>query len=141
MNIIEKLKTSDIKSLQHKGADAEKWSALRHTKYDFELFLNFNIAEIQFKTLDNKDATIVCTSNTTLIKLFSTLKESDKKKIACLPSNGIKTKDLRSIDTWDLIDNKLKTVSLASWQINDFIGITPENILDLHNFINKLLKR
>lgn len=144
MNIIDKLKNSGIPSLEQKSSDVEKWAALRHTKEDLELFLNFNLAEIRFKTLDGKDSTIVCTSNTTVIRLFSFAKDHDKEKlkqIASGDSKGIKTKNKRTIDTWDLIDNRIKTMSLSSWQIIDFISISPANMLDLHFMVNTLLKR
>ena len=46
-----------------------------------------------------------------------------------------------SVDTWDLIDNKRKTVSTASWQITNFISITPENALVIVEVLKNILKR
>jgi len=139
-SIIEKMKQSSSELLKAEGADLAKWSKLKHTKEDFELFLNFNIAEISYKTLEGEDRTMVCTSNAALIKVFSLVKESDKKKAMHLKTNGIRTKAKRSVDTWDLIENKRKTVSLNSWAIINFISITPKNILILDELMKKLLK-
>lgn len=139
-SVLEKMRSSNSELLKAESSDLAKWSKLRHNKADFELFLNFNIAEIEFKTADNRHAKIICTSNTTLIKLYSLIKEDDVKKTAKLKSDGIKTKDPSSIDTWDLVENKRKTVKLTSWQIVNFISITPENILILDELIKKLLK-
>ena len=140
MDIISKLRSSNTELLKAEAVDLTKWSKLRHVKEDFELFLNFNIAEVEFKTADGKDRKIICTSNTTLVELFSLVKDNERAKVAKKQSAGIKTRDKTSVDTWDLVENKRKTVKLKSWQIVNFISITPENILILDELVRKLLK-
>ena len=140
MDIISTLRSSNAELLKAEAADLAKWSKLRHVKDDFELFLNFNIAEVEFKAADGKDCKIICTSNTTLVELFSLAKDNERAKIAKKQSAGIKTRDKTSVDTWDLVENKRKTVKLKSWQIVNFISITPENILILDELVRKLLK-
>ena len=140
MDVISKLRSSNAELLKAEAVDLAKWSKLRHVKEDFELFLNFNIAEVEFKTADGKDRKIICTSNTTLVELFSLAKDNERAKVAKKQSAGIKTRDKTSVDTWDLVENKRKTVKLKSWQIVNFISITPENILILDELVRKLLK-
>ena len=77
--------------------------------------MNFNLAEIEFRTKSGEDRSIICTSNMTLVKILAESKKENKQKLALVKSKGIRTKDKRSIDTWDLIDNKRKTISLSSW--------------------------
>lgn len=139
-DIIKTLRESDSLLLKAEAEDIAKWSKLRHTKSDLELFLQFNIAEIEFRTLDGKDDSIICTSNIPLMKVLETKKPEDKKKIKDIKNNGITTKDIKSVLTWDLIDNKYKTISLNAWQITNFISITPKNILILDELINKNIK-
>lgn len=139
-DIIKTLRESNSLLLKAEAEDIAKWSKLRHTKSDLELFLQFNIAEIKFRSLDGKDDSIICTSNIPLMKVLETKKPEDKKKIKDIKNNGIITKDLKSVLTWDLIDNKYKTISLNAWQITNFISITPKNILILDELINKNIK-
>lgn len=80
MSLLDDLKSSGNKLLLAEATDMSKWEKLRHNKSDLETFLNFNIAEIKFKTKDGNESQIVCTSNTTLVKLFSVEKENEKKK-------------------------------------------------------------
>ena len=82
MDVISKLRSSNAELLKAEAADLAKWSKLRHVKEDFELFLNFNIAEVEFKTADGKDRKIICTSNTTLVELFSLAKDNERAKVA-----------------------------------------------------------
>lgn len=141
MNIIKKLRESDNELQKAEAKDIAKWQKLKHNKSDLELFLNFNIAQIDFITTDGKSSSIVGTSNTTLIKIFSLKKDIDKKKIQYLKSDGMRTKDSTSVQIWDLVDNKPKTIILKSWQIMNFISITEENILLLDKLIRELLKK
>jgi len=141
MDVIKRMRESGNKLLETEARDIQMWSKLRHNKEDLELFLNNNIAEIKFKTKDGKDTSIICTSNTTLVSVMSTKKKADKKKSVKLKSSGIKTHDSTSVNTWDLIDNKMKTMSLMSWQIMNFITITPENILILDEVLTEILKK
>lgn len=139
-NILKTLRESNNLLLKAEGADITKWSKLRHTKSDFELFLQFNIAEVEFRSLDGKDNSIICTSNIPLIKILETKKQEDKKKLINIKNSGITSKDRQSVLTWDLVDNKYKTISLNAWQIQNFISIDPKNILILDELINKIIK-
>lgn len=136
--IIEKMQKSESQLLKQQAEDLAKWSKLRHTKQDLELFLQFNIAEIQFRA-KQEIRTILCTSNTTLIKIIAAKKVNDKKQLADEKSDGIRTKDLTSVLTWDLIDKSYKTINLTSWQIINFISIFPSNILLLDEILNKVI--
>lgn len=50
-----------------------------------------------------------------LVEVMQAAKAADKKKIAKKKAAAIRTKDPFSIDAWDLVNNKRKTVSLRSW--------------------------
>ena len=139
-DIIQKIRESNSELLKSEGADISKWSKLRHTKSDLELFLQFNIAEIEFRKLDGSDDSIICTSNVALLKILETKKKEDKEKLINFRGNGINTKDIKQVLTWDLVDNKYKTISLNAWQIKNFVSITPKNILILDELVNKLIK-
>lgn len=76
-----------------------------------------------------------------LVKALTALKKDDQKRFLTERSTGIRTADKMSVDTWDLIDNKRKTMSLAAWQITNFISITPENSLVLIELLKNILKR
>ena len=136
--IIEKMQKSESQLLKQQAEDLAKWSKLRHTKQDLELFLQFNIAEIQFRA-KQEIKTILCTSNTTFMKIVAAKKVNDKKQLADEKSDGIRTKDLTSVLTWDLIDKSYKTINLTSWQIINFISIFPSNILLLDEILNKVM--
>ena len=139
-DIIDKLHESKNKLLEGEAENLMYWKKLRHNKTDFELFLNNNIAEVWFKTKDGKEEQLICTSNTTLIKLFSTKKKEDKKKVAKLVSKGIHTIEMDSVLTWDLRANKFKTIYLKTWAILNFVTITKENIEILDQVVEDLLK-
>lgn len=138
---LDKVKNTGNKLLEAELEGLSKWEKLRHTKDDLELFLNFNIAEIIYLTKDGHQKSIICTSNTPLINIFNTKKLADKQSFAKENSDGIKTKDRSSVDTWDLLENKRKTISLTSWQIVNFISISPDNILILDKIFNELVKK
>lgn len=139
-DIIEKLRESKNKLLEGEAENLMYWKKLRHNKDDFELFLNNNIAEVWFKTKNGNEDQLICTSNTTLIKLFSTKKKEDKKKVAKLASKGIHTNEMDSVLTWDLRENKFKTIYLKTWAILNFVTITPQNIEVLDQVVEDLLK-
>lgn len=65
----------------------------------------------------------------------------DKQKMLKLKSSGMHTKDSLSVNVWDLVDNKMKTVSLKSWQIMNFITIREENLLLLDEVLRDILKK
>lgn len=75
-----------------------------------------------------------------MIKLFSTKKKEDKKKVAKLVSKGIHTREMDSVLTWDLKANKFKTIYLKTWAILNFVTITQENIVVLDQVVEDLLK-
>lgn len=129
------------KILQTEAEDIQKWSKLKHNKSDLELFLAFNIAELKFKTVDGADAYGIFTGNMPLVEVMQAAKAADKKKIVKKKAAAIRTKDPFSVDAWDLVDNKRKTVSLRSWQIVNFLTISPENILVLDEVIKQILKQ
>lgn len=134
------MRESSSELLKAEGKDMAKWSKLKHVKDDFELFLQFNIAEIEFKTVDGKDDSVICTNNTALIKILDTKEPEDKKKLVKFRGPAIKSKDPKSVLTWDLVNNTYKTIYLKSWQIANFISISPDNVLILDELINKILK-
>lgn len=140
--VIDKMKSSKNKLLEAEAKGLDKWKKLKHTKADLELFLTYNIAEIQYKPKDaNGFVKIVCTSNNRFIKTYSALKKKDKEKYQHSPFNGIKTRDTTSVMTYDLEEGTLKTVSLRAWEILNFITITEENVLVLDQLVRDCLKR
>ena len=75
-----------------------------------------------------------------LVKIISETKKQNKQKIAKkIDGKGIITKDPFSVDSWDLLDNKRKTISLKSWQILNYISISPKNVLVLDEVLKKIL--
>lgn len=142
-SLIDQLKESGKKVLEAQADSVETWSKLRHNKRDLETFLQFNIAELRYKPKDSKDfKTIVCTSNTKLIKVFQAIKTLEKKKLlASAPFAGIKTKDSTSVLTFNLVDNKYNTVLLKAWELGSFITITEKNLEVLDMLLSDLLKR
>lgn len=138
-DLIQTLRESDAELLKAEAADLAKWSKLKHVKQDFELFLQFNIAHVSFTTVDGKEDSIICTSNTALLKVMNEKDPEKKQKLAKFRGSGIKTKDMHFVKTWDLVDKTYKMVSLKSWQIDNFISITPDNVLILDELLNNLL--
>ena len=141
-SLVETILNSDNEVLKAAGKDINKWSKLKHNKEDLELFLQFNLAHIKFRP---KNAVvmqdIVCTSNTTFIGVFSKLKEIDKKKALRLKNSGIRTKDKKSILTYNLLENTYYTLDLDLWEIVTFLTISPDNIELLDKVVNDMLKR
>ena len=135
------MRASGNKLLETEAQDLATWSKLKHNKQDLELFLNFNIAEIEFKTKSDEKATVIGTANTSLVKVFSTKKDVDKQKAAKLKSSGMRTKDSTSVQIWDLVENKPKTIMLSAWSIKNFISINEKNILVLDEVLRDLLKK
>ena len=135
------MRASGNKLLETEAQDLATWSKLKHNKQDLELFLNFNIAEIEFKTKSDEKATVIGTANTSLVKVFSEKKDVDKQKAAKLKSSGMRTKDSTSVQIWDLVENKPKTIMLSAWSIKNFISISEKNILVLDEVLRDLLKK
>lgn len=123
-----------------KAEDLAKWNKLRHCKEDLELFLTFNIAEILYVNEKNKVITTLCTSNTVLINVIKTKSKKGKKSVKLIESDGIHTRNMDSIDTWDIVHKHTITIPLKSWQIINFKTISISNILQLDELINKILK-
>lgn len=141
MDFIQQMRASGNKLLENEAQDLATWSKLKHNKQDLELFLNFNIAEIEFKTKSDEKATVIGTANTSLVKVFSAKKDVDKQKAAKLKSSGMRTKDSTSVQIWDLVENKPKTIMLSAWSIKNFISISEKNILVLDEVLRDLLKK
>ena len=141
MDFIQQMRASGNKLLETEAQDLATWSKLKHNKQDLELFLNFNIAEIEFKTKSDEKATVIGTANTSLVKVFSAKKDVDKQKAAKLKSSGMRTKDSTSVQIWDLVENKPKTIMLSAWSIKYFISISEKNILVLDEVLRDLLKK
>ena len=135
------MRASGNKLLETEAQDLATWSKLKHNKQDLELFLNFNIAEIEFKTKSDEKATVIGTANTSLVKVFSAKKDVDKQKAAKLKSSGMRTKDSTSVQIWDLVENKPKTIMLSAWSIKNFISISEKNILVIDEVLRDLLKK
>ena len=135
------MRASGNKLLETEAQDLATWSKLKHNKQDLELFLNFNIAEIEFKMKSDEKATVIGTANTSLVKVFSAKKDVDKQKAAKLKSSGMRTKDSTSVQIWDLVENKPKTIMLSAWSIKNFISISEKNILVLDEVLRDLLKK
>ena len=79
---IDILKNSNNRILVSEASNLGKWSQLKHNKESLELFLNYNIAEIEFLSKKTKDLKriLVC-SNTNFIKAVNAKSDSDKKRI------------------------------------------------------------
>lgn len=142
MDIIKQMRDSGNKLLQTEAEDVALWSKLKHNKEDLQLFLNHNIAEISFVTKDGNETQGIFTSNMALVKIISETKKQNKQKIAKkINGKGIITKDPFSVDSWDLLDNRRKTISLKSWQILNYISISPKNVLVLDEVLKKIFSK
>lgn len=77
LDLVEKMANSGNKVLEAAANDFTKWSKLKHTKQDLELFLQYNLVHMKFRPKGHSTyKEIVCTSNNRFIKVFSSLKES-----------------------------------------------------------------
>ena len=142
MDLVERLASSGNKILEAAANDWSKWSKLKHSKIDLEFFLKNNIVHLKF--MPKNAATfkeIVCTSNTKFIAIFSALKDSAKKRALHSRVDGISTKDLTSVLTFNLVENKYNTIDLSRWEIVAFLTITEDNIEILDKVANELLKK
>ena len=142
LDLVEKLATSGNAILQAAANDFAKWSKLKHNKQDLELFLQYNLVHMKFFPKGHSTAKeIVCTSNNRFIKLFSALKESQKKKALSTKFDGIRTKDPRSVLTYNLIEGKYNTIDLSNWELIAFITMSESNVEILDKVANEILKR
>ena len=142
LDLIEKMAKSGNSVLEAAANDLAKWSKLKHSKQDLELFLQYNLVHLRFRPKGHATMKeIVCTSNTRFISVFSSVKASQKKKALRSRFDGIKTKDKNSVLTYNLIEGKYNTVDLSMWEIVSFITMVPENIEVLDKVANEMLKR
>lgn len=141
MDIIKILRTSGNKLLETEAEDLQMWQKLKHNKEDFELFLSHNIAEISFLKNDGTESKVIGTANVALIKIFSAKKDKEKVKAKYLNTQGMRSKKSNSVEIWDLVENKQKTIMLKSWQIENFITINEKNILILDQVLHDILKK
>lgn len=143
MNIIEQLANSDDEIKKNMSSEIAQWSKLKHIKPDLEFMLGNVICELQFKTTKNKIENIYCTSNIPLIKAINSTNKEDVSKHLSSKFSGIKSNDKHSIDTWDLIDNKQKTIPLIEWHIvmPHIITLDSKNIKILHKLLQKILNK
>jgi hypothetical protein len=141
-DFIEQLKESGNELLSAEAKSAEAFRNLKHTKADLETLLAFSISEIEFKPKNSdRFQRMVCTSNTRFINVYNVLKEADKRKKIKTPFIGIYTKDPKSVDTYDLVEGKRKTICLKSWRAINFVMLTEENVLVLDRLVKECLKK
>lgn len=141
-DLIEELKQSGNELLAAEARSAEKLRKLRHTKADLETLLANSIAEIEFKPKDSdKFRRIVCSSNVRFVNVYKALKKDDKEKKIRSPFEGIHTRDSMSVDTYDLVDGKRKTICLKSWRAVNFVMLTEDNVLVLDRLVKECLSR
>jgi hypothetical protein len=117
--------------------------SLLHNKKDLEKLLSVSIIELEFLPKDSdKRESIFCTGNIRFINVFQKIKLADKKKQINSPFVGIKTKDAYSVDVFDIIDKKIKTISLKSWKVvfPFIMPITEDNVLLLDSLLNANFK-
>lgn len=139
-DFIEDLKSSGNELLSAEARSAEKLRKLKHTKADLETLLACSISEIEFKPKDSdRFQRMVCTSNIRFINIYKALKKEDKEKQLRSPFTGIRTKDRLSVDTYDLVDGKRKTISLKSWRAVNFVMLTEDNALVLDGLVRGCL--
>lgn len=142
LDLVEKLANSGNKVLEAAANDFSKWSKLKHNKQDLELFLQYNLVHMKFRPKNHAVMKeIVCTSNTRFIKMFSALKTSEKKHAKSTKFDGIKTKDLSSVLTYNLLEGKYNTIYLDVWEIISFITMSEDNVDILDAVTNEMLKR
>lgn len=143
MNIIHRIKSTNNPLLVSEAASVEKWKDLPHNKSGLELFLQFNIAELKFKPKSLMAfKTVICTSNTQFISVFTQRRESLKNEAAAkVAFSGIYTKDSDSVMSFNLLTNRYNTISIRAWEIVNFVSIIPENVVVLDQIVNDILGR
>ena len=142
MDLINEMLKSKNKLIASAANDMSLFNGLKHNKNGLETFLMHTIAYLRYKPLNKHDLVdVICTSNTRFIKVFSALKDSQKKKLLASKDGGLKSKDDGSVLSYDLVKSKYCTISLVRWEIVSFIAITEENIEILDKMANELLKR
>lgn len=142
MNIVETLRNSDNKLLKATAADFAKWSKLKHNKECLNLLLQFNIVEIRYQNSAGTYSDGVFTSNSVLINIINKTVEEVKKlkAIKTLSPKAVPIEKDNIVKTYDLKDKTPKTINLKSWDVLNFISITPENVEILHQLLIDILK-
>ena len=135
-SIIEELKKSNNALLQSEGAGIELFNGLKHDKRSLDFFLKHAVAEV----LTTSKKKLLCTSNETLVKKFSAIKQegSTLNKVMRAP---FETSPKHSALTWDLVKNKYASIAGNGWLILNFIVIDESNVEILHKAIVDLLKK
>ena len=142
LDLVEKMAASGNKVLEAAANDLAKWSKLKHSKQDLELFLQYNLVHMRFKPKNHATyKEIVCTSNTRFIKVFSALKDKQKKTALKSKFDGIKTKDPTTVLTYNIVEGKYNTIDLSSWELIAFITMSEENVELLDKVANEMLRR
>ena len=117
-----------------------------HNKKDLEKLLAVALLELEFLPKDAKDAgekkALFCTGNRLFANVFQAARPSDKKKRLKTPSAGMHTRDPLSVDVFDVVDGRVKTVSLRSWKVvlPFILPITTDNVLELDAVVNAYAK-
>lgn len=119
-----------------------KSKKIPYTKDGLQTLLANSIMLIEYQKADYTRDWILCTSHTAIIKIFNMKKESDMQKVTNFSSDGISCKEDDRVLTWDLIDNKLKTVLVRSWEMKMVILVKPdkENVFAIDRILKTLLK-
>ena len=129
-NLIETLKSSKNIFLKAEGASIEKWKNLPHTKEGLELFLKFNIAEIQYG-VDK----YFCTASVELINRALDILGIKKT----LTDESLSSKR-NLVMCWDLDKDKIISFSMKNrWEILNLIEITPQNIEIINSAMKEVL--
>lgn len=118
--------------------------SLHHTKADLEKLLSVAIAEIEFlPKAGDKKKSIFCTGNVRFINAYKKAKPADKQKQLKTPFVGMHTNDPLTVDVYDIVDRRNKTISLKSWKVvfPFVLPITEDNVLILDGIVNKYLKK
>lgn len=142
VDVIKILRESGYELLEHEAEDVSRWRGLRHNKDDLQLFLTFNVAEIEFLPEGGKKAVrIVCTGNKRLIAAYSAVKAPDRKLALKTPMRGLRTAKTGTVLAYDLAAGKVVTVPLRSWRVISFLTITEENAPLLDEVLRRTLRK
>ena len=140
---IDILKNSNNRILVSEASNLGKWSQLKHNKESLELFLNYNIAEIEFLSKKSRKLkrVLVC-SNTNFIKAVNAKSDSDKKKIIKnIPSShstGLKNNSSVLTTSWNIMKNDYCTIPLNRWKIVNWIEINESNAELINDIIRDM---
>ena len=134
-SLVERLKRSNNALMQNEAEGVELFKNLRHNKQGLDFFLANTIAEI---LLESKSV-LICTSNPMLVSKFIPAKENGRPTHPDM--DMFKTNPRHNPLTWDLLKNKMASISGNGWQIVNFIIVKDNNVEMLHHLTNELLHR